>query len=215
MALFYFIRHGETEWNVESRLCGRTDVSLSDAGREQARKVAQRLKPLSVEAIYSSPLRRALETAKIIADVTGHEPIVAESLAELDYGSWEGMTFAEIKKKDPDALRAWNGNPGDIAPPKGESGEEGLKRVTPFLELLASRHKRGNIAVVCHRTICRLIVCYALGLAASEHRRRLTLENAAINIIQPWEQAWRLVLFNDTSHLSGGHRERLSMNEDF
>src|SRR5581483_1439624 len=215
MAHFYFIRHGETESNAKSRLCGRSDVPLSETGREQARKLAERLGRLSIQALYTSPLGRARETAEIIAQVTMREPIVVESLAELDYGAWEGKTFAEIMEKDPETLRAWERNPADVAPPEGETGLQALNRVVPFLHHLASHHDRGNVVVVCHKTICRLVVCHVLGLPISEYRRRLTMDNAAINIIQPWEDGWRLVLFNDTSHLPGGHRERGSKNEDF
>ena len=98
MALFYFLRHGETAWNAEGRLCGRTDVPLSDVGRRQAQLLAWRLQPIPVEALYSSPLERALETARLIGQAVGREPVVDQRLAELNYGAWEGRTFEEIKR---------------------------------------------------------------------------------------------------------------------
>ena len=101
MGLFYFVRHGETEWNAEGRFCGRTDVPLSEAGRRQARLLGLRVKPLRVIALYSSPLRRALETARIIGEVTGRESVVDPRLAELNYGAWEGLTLEEIKARNP------------------------------------------------------------------------------------------------------------------
>src|ERR1017187_6836796 len=129
MALFYFIRHGETEWNALGRLCGRTDVPLSDAGRRQAQLLARRLKPLPVEALYTSPLQRALETARFVSNAIGREPVVDVRLVELNYGSWEGSTYEEINRANPEIYRAWQQDPGSIAPPGGESSEQLIERV--------------------------------------------------------------------------------------
>jgi probable phosphoglycerate mutase len=221
MALFYFVRHGESEWNAEERLCGRTDVALSDAGRRQAARLAERLRAPAqsgTDAIYTSPLRRTVETAEIIAAGTGLKPIVDERLIELNYGAWEGMTFAEIMELDGDAYRAWDADPGTVAPPDGESGEQALARVVPFLDELAVRHpaERDHVVVVSHKTICRLIACHVLGLAPSEYRRRISMDNAALNIIQSRpERDWRLILLNDTSHLAPIHTEAASLNGTF
>ncbi len=203
MALLYFIRHGETQWNAEGRVCGRSDVNLSEVGREQAQRLADRLKSAAIDAIYSSPLKRARQTAEIIAQATGVEPIVEEDLVELDYGSWEGRTFREIIESEREGFAAWDTDPGKMAPPGGETGIEGLRRVAHVMDALAGRHPRGKVAVVCHKTVGRLAVCHALGVPATEYRRRLSMENAAVNIIERSQQGWRLVLFNDTSHLSG------------
>ena len=155
MALFYFLRHGETEWNAEGRVCGRTDVPLSDAGRRQARLLARRLQSIPVLALYSSPLVRALESARIIGEVIGREPLVDCRLAELNYGAWEGSTFEEIQRTTPAIYRAWDTDAATHAPPGGESGEQLIARVTPFLADVAQRHPHGNVVVVCHRTVRR------------------------------------------------------------
>ena len=107
------------------------------------------------------------------------------------------------------AYRAWDADPGNVAPRGGESGVRALERVVPFLDELAVRHsaERDHVVVVCHKTICRLVVCHVLGLSPSEYRRRLSMDNAALNIIQPHEQGWRLILLNDTSHLAPIHTE--------
>jgi broad specificity phosphatase PhoE len=217
MALFYFVRHGESEWNAGNRLCGRTDVPLSDAGRRQAALLAERLCVLPPDAIYTSPLRRAVETAEIIAAGTGLTPTEDERIIEVNYGAWEGKTFAEIMAQDGDAFRAWDADPGEVSPPAGESGRQALARIVPFLDELGARHtgEREHVVVVCHKTVCRLVVCHVLGLSPSEYRRRLSMENAALNIIAPSEDRWRLVLFNDTSHLSPIHSEAASLNASF
>ena len=202
MALFYFIRHGETEWNAEGRLCGRTDVPLSDAGRRQAQLLAQRLKPIPFEALYSSPLRRALETASIVGRTIGREPVADPRLVELSYGAWEGRTYEESKRANPDVYRAWELDPGSVGPPGGESGEQLIERVKPFLADVAQRHPSGNVAVVCHRTVCRLLACHIMGVPLKEYRRRVPMDNAALNIFETRKGKWHVAAVNDSSHLT-------------
>jgi len=195
------VRHGETEWNAENRICGRTDVSLSEAGRRQAKSLAERLKPIPFEALYSSPLARALETARLISSSVGLEPILDERLLELDYGQWEGKTLAEIIKYDPGTFRAWDADPAQFAPPGGESGLEAQQRVVAFLDFLAAKHPPGHVLVVFHKTVCRLAICHILGMSPSEYRGRLIVNNAALSLIQAQPYGWQLITFNDTSHL--------------
>jgi len=202
MAIFFFLRHGEAAWNAEGRLCGGTDVPLSDAGRRQAQLLALRLQPIPVEALYSSPLQRALETARLIGRAVGREPVVDQRLAELNYGAWEGRTFEEIKRTAADIYRAWDTDPANLAPPEGETGVQLIERVTPFLADVAQRHQSGNVVVVCHKTVCRLLACQFTGVPLSEYRRRVAMENAALNIFETVEGNWRVVTLNDTSHLS-------------
>ena len=215
MGLFYLVRHGETEWNAENRICGRSDVPLSEAGRRQAKSLAERLKTIPFEALYSSPLKRALETARLISESVGLEPILDERLVELDYGQWEGKTLAEIMKNDPRTFRAWDADPGQLAPPGGESGLEAQQRVVSFLDFLAAKHPQGHVLVAFHKTVCRLAICHALGMSPSDYRRRLIMENAALNIIQPREDGWQLITYNDTTHLSACQRGHISLREEF
>jgi broad specificity phosphatase PhoE len=202
MALFYFLRHGEATWNAEGRWCGRTDVPLSDGGRRQAQLLAQRVRPILIEALYSSPLERALETARIVGEAIGREPVVDRRLMELNYGAWEGRTYEESRRATPDIYRAWEADPAKVAPPEGESGEQLVERVTPFLVEVAQRHQAGNVVVVCHRTLCRLIACYIMGVPLSEYRKRIPMDNAALNIFETREGKWHVVALNDTSHLT-------------
>jgi len=215
MGLFYLVRHGESEWNAENRLCGRTDVPLSETGRRQAKRLAERLKPIPFEALYSSPLERALETAQLISESVGLQPALDPKLAELDYGQWEGRTFEEIMASDPKAYHDWDADPGQFAPPGGESGLEAQQRVVSFFDLLAAKHPQGHVVVVFHKTVCRLMICHVLGMAPSEYRRRLVLNNAALSIIQGPSYGWQLITFNDTSHLSASPPGRALPGEEF
>ena len=213
MALFYFLRHGETAWNAEGRFCGSTDVPLSDAGRRQAQLLGRRLQPILVEALYSSPLGRALETARLIGKAIGRDPVVDHRLAELNYGAWEGRTLQEFKRAYPAIYRAWDADPANVAPPEGETGVQLIERVTPFLAEVAQRHQSGNVVVVCHKTVCRLLACHIMGTPLSEYRRRVRMENAALNIFETREGRWHVVTLNDTSHLSAPPSEPASVEE--
>lgn len=217
MTDFYFVRHAESEWNAANRLCGRTDMTLSETGRGQAARLAERLRTLHPDAFYVSPLQRARETAEIIARAIGLTPTVDERLIEINYGAWEGKTFEEVMQQDAEIYRLWDADPAAVAPPDGESGAQALARVTPFLEELAARYpsERARIMVVTHKTICRLVACHVLGLPPSEYRRRLTMDNAAVNIFRRDEEGWRLALLNDTSHLALPDAGRASINGTF
>jgi broad specificity phosphatase PhoE len=210
MALFYFIRHGETEWNAAGSLCGRTDVPLSDVGRRQAQLLAVRLKPIPFEALYSSPLRRALETASILGHAIGREAVADPRLLELSYGAWEGRTSDEIKRANPDVYRAWEQDPASVAPPEGESGEQLIERLKPFLADVEQRHLSGNVVVVCHRTVCRLLACHIMGVPISEYRKRIPMDNGALNIFETMKGKWHVVALNDSSHLSSALAEPAS-----
>jgi broad specificity phosphatase PhoE len=202
MALFYFLRHGETARNAAGRLCGSTDVPLSDAGRRQARKLAARLKSISFEALYSSPLQRALETGRIVGAAIGLEPIVDPRLTELSYGAWEGFTYKEIRRDYPELFRAWETDPATVAPPHGETGAHLVERAAPFLADVAERHPRGNVVVACHRTVCRLLTCHIMGIPLAQYRQRIPMDNAALNIFETVDGKWHVVKVNDVSHLA-------------
>jgi broad specificity phosphatase PhoE len=201
MSLFYFLRHGATTWNVEGRICGSTDVPLSELGRRQAELLARRLQPVPVEALYTSPLRRALDTALLIGGLVARSPLVDARLAELNYGEWEGTTFAEIERAAPGLYHAWEENPADLAPPGGETGVHLVERAAPFLAEVARRHACGNVVVVCHKTVCRLLACHIMGAPLAEYRRRIPMDNAALNIFEAQDGRWRVLTLNDTAHL--------------
>ena len=215
MGFFYLVRHGETEWNAENRMCGRSDIPLSEAGRRQAEALAERLKLIPLEALYSSPLKRALQTARSISELTGLQPIPDERLVELDYGEWEGKSLGDILRREPETYRAWDADPAQVAPPGGETGFAAQQRIVSFLDSLAARHPQGQVLVVFHKTVCRLAICHVLGMSPSDYRRRLIMENAALSIIQPREDGWQLITYNDTSHLAARHRGHISLREEF
>jgi broad specificity phosphatase PhoE len=130
--VIYLARHGETDDNARGVVQGWVDTPLNDRGREQARELAREAP--SVAALYSSQLARALETAQIVGEVLGLEPVVDERFAESRRGSWEGRALAEIEKTEPDAWAAWRRGGPDFRFPGGESLREHQDRVLAALE---------------------------------------------------------------------------------
>ena len=142
MTTILLVRHGETDWNLEHRVQGHTDRPLNETGREQANALAELLADEPLDAIYSSDLARARQTAAAIAARHGLEVIELRELREKDFGTWEGLTGAEIQARFPDAKP---GSWGD-----GESSDDVSERVLAVLERIAAAHVDGHIVVVTH-----------------------------------------------------------------
>jgi broad specificity phosphatase PhoE len=154
-----FIRHGSTAWTAPpSRYQGRTDLPLSARGRAEAVQLADRLHAIKFDAIYSSPLRRARETAVALAQGRRRWPNTDERLVELSYGDWEGKRHAEVAEDEAEALHAWAA--GIAPPPAGESRTSLIRRVCSFVDDVVGQ---GIVAVVTHKEVIRASAI-ALGL---------------------------------------------------
>jgi broad specificity phosphatase PhoE len=150
MAMLLLVRHGETDWNADGRLQGQTDRQLSDFGRSQARRLAEELENENLEAIYSSDLSRARETAEIVAERLGLPVSLDPDLREKDWGTWEGLTAAER----------------DLVEFVGESTEAHRDRILGALRRIAERHSgQERILVVTHGGSMRRVQTAALGMA--------------------------------------------------
>jgi broad specificity phosphatase PhoE len=163
-------RHGETDWNRESRFQGHADPPLNDLGRQQAAELADALANEELAAVYSSPLRRALETAEIVAARHELRAIPVEGLREVDVGSWQGLTRDEVEQRFPDQFdrwldygQGWN---------DGESYEQMGLRVIAALQELAARHDGGQIVALTHGGPIRAALAQAAGITHAEARRR-------------------------------------------
>jgi broad specificity phosphatase PhoE len=175
-------RHGETDWNAERRWQGHTDRPLNERGREQARALAVRLDGTELEAVYSSDLERARETARQVAErqeIPHHE---LPDLREVDVGSWAGMTKNEAAERDPEGYRRWlNGHPGWT---DGESYEQMSDRVIAAVRTIAARHSDGPVLVVAHGGPIRALHAAALGLDVHAYRRLRPVEpNARLSAV--------------------------------
>lgn len=179
MATVLLARHGETDWNREGRFQGHADPPLNDLGRAQARELADRLAREALVAVYASPLRRAYETAAIVAADRELPLRSAPGLREVDVGSWSGLTRPEIEARFPDGYRRWLdfGHGWD----DGETYQELGERVLPALLALAAAHDGSPILAVTHGGPIRATIAYASGIAYGEARRARTIvENCGV-----------------------------------
>jgi broad specificity phosphatase PhoE len=195
-------RHGETASNRQHLGLGRQDVPLTEVGRLQAEALAISLAQIPVAAVYSSPLRRALDTARAIAERQGLTVVVEEGLTEMDIGEMDGLTFEEMRERQPEFLRRWRGD--DLATlrmPGGESLQDLQERATEALRRLAERHNDETVVAVSHNFTIRVLLCHALNLPIAEFRR-LRQDLAATTTLDVREDRTVLVHLNDTCHLA-------------
>jgi broad specificity phosphatase PhoE len=197
----FMVRHGATVLNAEDRFAGATDVALSDQGREQARRLAERLSHEKIMAIYASPLGRTVETAQILAAPHDLKVQTRDGLREINHGRWEQMTRREVEEKFPKEAAEWEKDPYTFAPQGGESGLAVTARALPVLIDLVRHHEAENFLIVSHKATIRLLLSSLLGFDPRRYRDNLDQKPAALNIVDFRDATRsRLALFNDTSH---------------
>ena len=195
------VRHGETDWNQERRVQGSgSDRQLTETGKEQAESIGLRLKQEKIQAIYSSPLKRSLDTAKAIARPHQLELGIEPSLREIEAGNWEGITVAELGKRFSELLILDTKNGALPKAPGGESLTEVQKRAWRTVQRLTRKHPDGALVLVSHYFVILTIICSVLKMPLSQIGR-LRLGIGSISVINLDEQMARLELFNDTGSL--------------
>ncbi len=195
------VRHGATTATEEDRFSGSTSAELSEEGRWQAARLAERLARQSITAVYSSPLSRALDTARIIAAPCHLEPLMRDGLREIGHGHWEGRRREEVEREFADEYDAWAEDPFTFAPEGGESGVAVLARALPVIREVVTAHAGGRVLVVSHKATLRLVLSSLLGFDARGYRDRLDQSPACLNVVDfNGPVRARLMLFNDTSH---------------
>jgi broad specificity phosphatase PhoE/ribonuclease HI len=194
------LRHGETPLSVDKRFSGRGDAALTERGAEQAHAAAARLSSYDVIAVVSSPLRRAHQTASVVAEVLGLPVVTDAGLAETDFGEWEGLTFAEVRDKWPDELQAWLDS-ADVAPPGGESFATTFARVAAARERLTTSYVGSQVLVVSHVTPIKTLVRQALD-APAQALYRMHLDPASLSTVDWYADGVGVVTgLNDVTHL--------------
>jgi broad specificity phosphatase PhoE/ribonuclease HI len=180
------VRHGVTPHTLEKRFSGglaSANPGLSDEGKDQIRAVADWLGPLAerVDAVVASPVRRTLESAEILAEALGRPVEVEPGFAEMEFGLWDGMTFAEVGEKYPDDLKAWLGST-EVAPDGGESFRTVQRRVLDGLNRLLQAHAGKTVVVVSHVTPIKTLVAHAVD-APLEAVFRMELTPASVTVL--------------------------------
>lgn len=194
------IRHGETTWNVDTRIQGHLNIPLNDTGRRQAHRMALALRSNPITAIYASDLARAWETAQYLGRALRVEVTREEGLRERGFGEFEGKTYAEIEALMPEQSRRWRQRDPHFAPPGGESLLALRHRVVAATEQLAARHPGELIALVGHGGVMDVLYRAATRLDI-QAPRTWALGNAAINRLLWTPGGFTLVGWADTQHL--------------
>lgn len=201
----FLVRHGATILTVEDRFAGVTDVPLSDEGREQARRLSERLSGDHISAVFASPMGRTMETAAILAQPHGLPVQPVPGLREINHGRWEQLTRQEVERQFPKECAEWNEDPFTFAPEGGESGLAVTARALPALMDIVRGHPGGHVLVVSHKATIRLMLSSILGFDPRRYRDNLDQSPAALNIVDFRDPSRaRLTLFNDTSHYEHG-----------
>jgi len=194
------VRHGETAWNVDTRIQGQLDIGLNDTGLWQAGRVARALEEEPIAAIYASDLSRAWQTAQAIAQPRGMAVNADPGLRERAFGLFEGRTFADIDASLPEQARLWRTRDPEFAPEGGESLIDFRARVTGTAARLASRHPGELVVLVAHGGVMDVLYRAATGQEL-QAPRTWELSNAAINRLLWTPQGFTLVGWADVGHL--------------
>ncbi len=199
MTKLYITRHGETEWNLNNKMQGWKESKLTAKGKKQAEWLGDRLEDIDFEAIYSSPLGRALNTAEIIADNRETEIIINKNLKEMNFGDWEGKTSSEIKSQDFDQYRNFWEKPHLFDGETGETFNDVRNRVIPVIDEIISNHNN-NILIVTHTVIIKTIMAYFEQRAPSELWDPPFIHQTCLNVIEVTDDQIDIILQGDTSH---------------
>jgi len=199
MTKLILARHGETVWNIEKIYRGRTDVNLDEVGIKQAELLGKYLSNWELEAIYSSPLRRALDTANIIAHYQKIGVHIVEGLIDFDYGEWQSLPEQEVKRLYPALLNEWHSNPHKVKMPGGESLEDVRRRAIEVVNDVLSKYQ-GSVVLVSHRVVNKVLICSLLELDNS-HFWNIKQDVGGITIFNYEDGRFVLARHNDTSYL--------------
>lgn len=201
MTEIILVRHGETEWNVEEIYRGRIDVKLNGVGVKQAELLGRYLSNLKLDAIYSSPLKRALDTANILAQYQNVAVQVTDGLMDLNCGEWQGLSDKQVRKLYPALHEQWRVNPHLVKMPGGEKLEDVRERALGVVDEAVSKHS-GSVALVSHRVVNKVLICALLGLDNS-HFWNVKQDVCGITTFGYVRGRFILTKHNDTSYLRG------------
>ncbi len=184
----YFARHGETDWNVQKRIQGTTDIPLNERGIMQARMLADTLKErhMRLDRVYTSPQKRAKETAMIAAEAVEADCVVIDELREMDLGLWEGSNWDIIEEENSEIYRAWRKDKRYVHIPCGENYNELLKRTLAAVQKILAQEAE-DVLAVSHSAVIMVLRCYIAGMSFEEMPGGLKLRNAQMVPLQESE----------------------------
>jgi broad specificity phosphatase PhoE len=200
-------RHGETAWNVEEVFRGRIDVELNETGQRQAELLAEYLSEQKIEAVYSSPLKRAARTAEAVARRHKLRVEIVNGLTDCDFGQWQGLHLKEVRDKYSQLYQQWAESPQLVKLPGGESLDEVRERALAVVNGVTAKH-RGRVVLVSHRVVNKVLICALLGLDNS-HFWNIRQDVCGTTFFSYENGRLVLTRHNDTSYLKPLKRAEL------
>ena len=207
--IIYFLRHGETTASQTGGYCGTLDPDLTPAVYQMAEDFANAYKSLPWVAVFSSPLRRAVATAKPLCEAVGIRMQLKEGLKEIAFGQWEGKTPEDIDREFHDDYVRWLTDPGWNAPTGGERGIDIARRSSLALEEIEKTYTIGNVLVVSHKATTRIMLCSLLGIDVGRFRDRISMPVASVSIVEMAVHGPLLHMMGDRSYLREHLRKRV------
>jgi probable phosphoglycerate mutase len=199
MKKIYLIRHGESEWNILKKIQGQKDIPLTKKGIQQAKLVGKRLMDENINKIYSSDLKRAYDTAKIIGDYIKIEPVYTKSFREINFGIWEGLSNNIMNREYRDEIYLWRKEPEKLKIQGAETLYEVQERAINSLNAIVHSEDE-NILIVSHGVTLKTMILGLLNMDLA-YFKNLTIDNVGLSIIEFREYNKVLKLLNDTSHI--------------
>lgn len=197
----YFLRHGQTEYSRNNFFCGAIDPELTPDGLEMAQAFAAAYSSTPWMAIFSSPMRRTIATAKPLSEAIGIQPEVRDGLKEINYGKWEGKTPETVNLEFHDDYIRWLADPAWYAPTGGEMAVAIASRATQVIEEIKQRYSSGNVLIVAHKATIRIMLCTLLGIDVGRFRYRLGCPVGSVSIVEFGSQGPLLKALADRLHL--------------
>ena len=198
----YFVRHGETTYSQTGGFCGAIDPELTPAGSQMAEQFAATYAKLPWNAVYVSPMKRTIATAKPLCDAVGIEMQLHDGLREINYGDWEGKTVEEVKKDYEEDYINWLTEPAWNAPTNGgETSVEIASRSSLVIAEIEEKYKSGNVLVVSHKATIRIILCSLLGIDLGRYRYRIGALAASVSIVKFDVRGPLLEVLGDRSYM--------------
>lgn len=205
MTRVFLVRHGTTDWNNEEVFRGRIDCPLNETGLAEAGALAAHFADVQLDAIFSSPLSRAIRTAQAIAAAQGLEVQTDPAFIDLDFGKWHGLPLRDVREKYGGLYRLWRERPQEVTFPGGENLAQVRARAWDGLLRVVRENPERTVLILSHRVITKVLICAALGLDDS-HFWQIKQETTAVNCLEYKREVFVASLINDTCHLKAIHR---------
>ena len=201
-------RHGETAWNRDKIFRGTYDIPLNDTGKVQAKLLAQAFKNRKIDAVYTSPLSRAYQTAQLSLSTQNIVPVTDERLIDINYGDWTGKEDGEVAKQWPEEHNLWNMSPQNATLPNGETLRKVYNRTVEAMEEITSKHNNQTVAIFAHRVVNKLLVLAALE-SELDRFTFIIQDNCCLNEFESTNTGYLIRTINNTAHITDSTTELL------